>query len=57
MHLFFRSFYFIQVHRGIKGIVMDSEGNAIKGAHVSVRGIGHNITTGDLTSLVQIMFD
>lgn len=35
------------VHRGIKGIVMDGEGNAIKGAQVSVRGIRHNITTAD----------
>lgn len=32
---------------------MDGEGNRIKGAHVSVRGIRHNITTGDnKTSLV-----
>lgn len=29
---------------------MDGEGNAIKGAQVSVRGIRHNITTGDKTS-------
>ncbi|XP_078147986.1 carboxypeptidase Z-like isoform X2 [Centroberyx gerrardi] len=32
-------------HRGIKGLVKDEDGNGIKGATVSVRGIRHDITT------------
>ncbi|CAL1590947.1 unnamed protein product [Knipowitschia caucasica] len=34
-------------HRGIKGVVTDEEGNVIKGARVSVRGIRHDISTGE----------
>lgn len=34
-------------HRGIKGIVTDEEGNAVKGARISVRGIRHDITTAE----------
>ncbi|XP_041842409.1 carboxypeptidase Z-like [Melanotaenia boesemani] len=34
-------------HRGIKGIVKDEEGNAIKGARISVRGIRHDITSAE----------
>lgn len=36
-----------QAHRGIKGIVKDVEGNGIQGAQISVRGVQHNITSGE----------
>ncbi|MGH0134696.1 UNVERIFIED_CONTAM: hypothetical protein FKN15_074307 [Acipenser sinensis] len=38
--------YMETVHRGIKGIVTDESGKAIKGARISVRGIRHDVTTG-----------
>ncbi|XP_053272151.1 carboxypeptidase Z [Pleuronectes platessa] len=35
------------VHHGIKGIVQDEGGNPIKGARISIRGVRHDITTGE----------
>ncbi|XP_051508859.1 carboxypeptidase Z-like [Myxocyprinus asiaticus] len=35
------------VHQGIKGIVKDEDGNRIKGATVSVKGIRHDIKTAE----------
>lgn len=48
-----------QVHRGIKGVVKDTDGNGIKGATISVRGIRKDVTTGKhnpvmLTSIFNI---
>ncbi|KAF7665050.1 hypothetical protein LDENG_00157140 [Lucifuga dentata] len=37
--------YLEAVHRGIKGIVKDEDGNAIQGARISVRGIRHDVNT------------
>lgn len=34
-------------HRGIKGLVTDEEGNGIRGARISVRGIKHDVTTAE----------
>ncbi|CAN9509663.1 unnamed protein product [Ophioblennius macclurei] len=39
--------YIEAAHRGIKGIVKDEEGNGIKGARISVRGIRHDVTSAE----------
>ncbi|KAG9342508.1 hypothetical protein JZ751_016511 [Albula glossodonta] len=35
------------VHRGLKGIVKDENGNGIKGASISIRGIRHDVRTAE----------
>lgn len=37
----------LQVHRGIKGVVMDKFGKPVKNARILVKGIRHDITTGE----------
>ncbi|KAJ3585447.1 hypothetical protein NHX12_014166 [Muraenolepis orangiensis] len=34
-------------HRGIKGLVTDEEGQGLRGARVSVRGLRHDVTTAE----------
>lgn len=43
-----------QAHRGIKGIVKDEEGNGIKDARISVKGIQHDVTTGNHETNIHI---
>ncbi|XP_051950936.1 inactive carboxypeptidase-like protein X2 [Xyrauchen texanus] len=39
--------FMAQVHRGIKGVVKDKEGNPIANATVSVEGVNHDVSTGE----------
>ncbi|XP_026125574.1 inactive carboxypeptidase-like protein X2 [Carassius auratus] len=39
--------FMTQVHRGIKGVVRDKEGNPISNATVSVEGVNHDVRTGE----------
>lgn len=45
-----------QVHRGVKGVVKDSDGNGIKGATVTVRGIRKAVTTGKRETSSSLAF-
>lgn len=45
-----------QVHRGIKGVVKDTDGNGIKGATISVRGIRKDVTTGKHNTTTLYIF-
>ncbi|TRY98181.1 hypothetical protein DNTS_035005 [Danionella cerebrum] len=39
--------FMAQVHRGIKGVVRDKEGNPLRHATVSVEGVNHDVRTGE----------
>ncbi|XP_051964213.1 inactive carboxypeptidase-like protein X2 isoform X2 [Xyrauchen texanus] len=39
--------FMAQVHRGVKGVVRDKEGNPIMNATVSVEGVNHDVRTGE----------
>lgn len=46
-----------QVHRGIKGIVKDVNGNGIKDATISIRGVRKDVTTGIHNNVIIFPFD
>ncbi|KAL9847657.1 carboxypeptidase N catalytic chain isoform 2-T2 [Geothlypis trichas] len=44
-----------EVHQGIKGMVSDENNNGIAGAVISVQGISHDITSGDMGDYFRLL--
>ncbi|XP_010189936.1 PREDICTED: carboxypeptidase N catalytic chain [Mesitornis unicolor] len=44
-----------EVHQGIKGVVSDENNNGIAGAVISVQGISHDITSGDMGDYFRLL--
>lgn len=42
----FEVYFLLQVHRGLKGMVRDTEGNPLANATITVEGIRHDVRTG-----------
>ncbi|XP_014427406.2 carboxypeptidase N catalytic chain isoform X1 [Pelodiscus sinensis] len=47
--------YLEEVHQGVKGLVSDQNGNGIAGAVISVQGIGHDVTSGDMGDYFRLL--